>query len=156
MSEASERVMASMKAHCVPCPDDILNILDELDRMRLERDVLALNFGSKESGVVIVMDGCDVVGVTWAIGQTASMQSPKMPGYASFDSQKCWRVMLDNGEILGSFGSCGEATIKAERHLGRAECEFKCLVDTGEYCHMARDDEFWVAEPQLTTPPPAE
>ena len=52
-----------------------------VERLRLERDVLALNFGRKESGVFVVMNGTDVEAVSWLEGQSASQPSPNMPSY---------------------------------------------------------------------------
>ena len=52
-----------------------------IERLRLERDVLALNFGQKDSGVVIMMDESRIAGVTWIAAQSASGPSVRLPSY---------------------------------------------------------------------------
>jgi hypothetical protein len=53
-----------------------------LERLRLERDVLALNYhGRKGSAVLVLHDGANVVGVLWPETQTATEQLVTLPRY---------------------------------------------------------------------------
>jgi excinuclease UvrABC nuclease subunit len=62
------------------CADDACEAAEEIQRLqaivsnlRDERDVLALNFGSRESGVFVTLDSeGEVIGVAWAKPENAS------------------------------------------------------------------------------------
>lgn len=63
--------------HC----QQVADLTARVERLRLERDILALNFGQKESGVSIIFDGEDVVGIGWVDGYAASDHFVKLPSY---------------------------------------------------------------------------
>ena len=52
-----------------------------IERLRLERDMLALNGGRKDPCVFVVMNGNEVDGVVWPEQQTGSSQTIKFPSY---------------------------------------------------------------------------
>ena len=51
------------------------------ERLRLERDLLAINGGRKEPCVFTIMSGGIVSGVCWVDNQSASHESLKMPDW---------------------------------------------------------------------------
>ena len=56
---------------------EILRLKAEVKRLRTERDLLARNFGTKESGVAIIWDGNTVVAV--AMIEPATKQRELLP-----------------------------------------------------------------------------
>ncbi len=58
----------------------------EIERLRLERDVLAMN-GGKDSCVQVIWDGGNIASVWWPTSQTASERAVKMPQWY-LDNQK--------------------------------------------------------------------
>ena len=51
----------------------------QLELVTLQRDVIVLNWGSRDGQVMAVMDGDDVVAVVWPEMQSASQQLVRMP-----------------------------------------------------------------------------
>jgi len=67
--------------HCSTKPSLLERLKQQLDRMKLERDVLALNWGLDEPRLYILMNGDDVYGVSWEEDRTASQPSINLPAY---------------------------------------------------------------------------
>lgn len=58
----------------------------EVEQLRLERDVLALNCSLRDTSIIVVSDGKDVVGVVWPENLAASDRPIEMPSY--YDAAK--------------------------------------------------------------------
>lgn len=62
--------------------DEITQLKAENARLRLERDMLALNPG-KDSSVFVIYDRNTIVGVTWPESQSARETPVNLPDYAT-------------------------------------------------------------------------
>jgi len=74
--DTERRLLQSSVARYANAVADMLReAADENEQLRLQRDVLALNWGQKNSQITIAMDAGNVVSVSWP-DPTASTESP--------------------------------------------------------------------------------
>jgi hypothetical protein len=66
--------------------DDIDGLKAQLELVTLQRDVIVLNWGSRDGQVMAVLDGDNVVAVVWPEIQSAAQQFVRMPTKTNFPS----------------------------------------------------------------------